>query len=180
MPSGDATSAFGVIVALQIFANRLFPCGGTTGGNSANKRPIICPPELRLFQTRKPKGLSARDLGCTKKTVVPREPGRGAASMILKPALCMASNARRAFHPESDVRHAGTAAILIDEFLNRRRGAQRLEQLDQVGAVADLQQGFADLVGAVHFLPVDLAKAESSSFAFTWFSSAPCGTAMAT
>ena len=30
---------------------------------------------------RKPKGVSARDLGWTKKTVVPREPGRGPLSI---------------------------------------------------------------------------------------------------
>jgi len=58
------------------------------------------------------------------------------------------------------MRYAGPSAILFQNLLHRRFGAQRLQQLDQVGAVANPQQGFTHLVGAVYLFPMNLAKAQ--------------------
>ena len=58
------------------------------------------------------------------------------------------------------MRQTAATAILIDCFLHRRICVQRLEQLDQVGAVADLQQSFAHLVRAQHFFAMNLPESE--------------------
>src|SRR5579863_3458811 len=46
---------------------------------------------------------------------------------------------------KGDVGEAGASAILVEDFLYGRFGAERLEQLDHVGAVADLEKRFAHL-----------------------------------
>ena len=81
--------------------------------------------------------------------------------MILNPLPCIASNASCAFSTRKAIcATPGPPAILFENLLHRRLWAQRLEQLDQVGSFADLQQRFAHLVAAIHFFAVDLAKAE--------------------
>ena len=55
---------------------------------------------------------------------------------------------------------AAASAILIDRLLHGRIRIEGLEQLNQVGAVANLKQGFAHLVGSQHFFAMNLAKSE--------------------
>src|SRR5260370_39764765 len=71
------------VTPLQVSCQLRFPLG------SGDRREFFEKP-VHFFGSsstsiRKPNGASSRDFGCTKKTVVPREPGRGASSMILKP-----------------------------------------------------------------------------------------------
>ena len=57
--------------------------------------------------TRNPNGASSRDFGWTKNTVVPRDPLRGALSMILNPFACqVVERALDVGHAERDVREA--------------------------------------------------------------------------
>ena len=61
--------------------------------------------------------------GCTKKTVVPREPLRGALSMILKPLrLEVVEGLLGVGHAEGDVGHAAAAAVLLQLLGDRRLG----------------------------------------------------------
>ena len=54
----------------------------------------------------------------------------------------------RTLNAESHVRQPAAPAVSLDQLLHRRVQSQRLEQLNQVGAVAHLQQRFAHLVVA--------------------------------
>src|ERR1035441_6563736 len=58
------------------------------------------------------------------------------------------------------VGQTAASAVLVDQLLHRRIGAERLQQLHEVGAVPDTQQRLAHLVAAVDFLAMDLPEAE--------------------
>ena len=61
---------------------------------------------------------------------------------------------------QGDVRQSTAPAVLFDLLGYRRLGAQRLQQLDQVRTIADLQQHFAHLVGAQHIFAMHLLESE--------------------
>src|SRR5271166_6633743 len=63
-------------------------------------------------------------------------------------------------HPKGNMRQPTAPTVLIDELLNRRVRAQRLQQLDQVGTVADTQQRFANLITAVHLFTMNLLETQ--------------------
>jgi hypothetical protein len=63
---------------------------------------------------------------------------------------------------EGNVGNAATAIVAIYEFLNRRIATERLEQLYEVRAIADLEQHFAHLICAQHILPMDLREAKQA------------------
>src|SRR6266702_583156 len=76
------------------FAQKKGGCGPPGTRTMANKergmvRALVvrddCYAGSSTTSMRNPKAFSARDFGCTKNTVVPREPGRGAASMMVNP-----------------------------------------------------------------------------------------------
>jgi len=58
------------------------------------------------------------------------------------------------------VSEAAPSLITLDQLRHGRLVAQRLEQLDEIGPLADLKKNFADLVRAEHILAMDLAKPE--------------------
>ena len=119
-------------------------------------------------------------LGCTKNTVVPREPLRGALSMILKPfVLHVVEGLLNIGHAQRHVRQAAAAAVLFDLFGHRRFRRQRLQQLHQVGTVAHLEQHFAHLVVAQHVFAVHFVK-PIAWYASTCASSSPGFTETAT
>src|SRR5450755_2010626 len=66
----------------------------------------------------------------------------------------------RALHAEGDMCQTAAAAVFVNQLLYRRLGSQWLEQLNQVGTVADLQQSLPYLISAVHFFAVNFAEAE--------------------
>src|SRR3974377_2183121 len=63
-------------------------------------------------------------------------------------------------HPKGNMRQPTAPTVLIDELLNRRVRAQRLQQLDQVGTVTDTQQRFPDLVAAVNPSAMNLLETQ--------------------
>jgi hypothetical protein len=61
---------------------------------------------------------------------------------------------------EGYVSGAGAASVALDGLVDRRLGRERLEQLNQVGSVTDLQQDLANLVAPKDLFAVNFAKAK--------------------
>ena len=70
------------------------------------------------------------------------------------------------------------ASVSVDQLLHWRIGTERLEQLDQVGAIANLEERLADLIIAVNFFAMNLGEAPERLLS-AWPASSPCLTAIA-
>src|ERR1039457_1351087 len=63
-------------------------------------------------------------------------------------------------HTQGEVSEAAAAAVAFDQLRDRRLASQELEQLDEIGAVADLEKYFTDLVRAQHVLTMHFTETE--------------------
>jgi hypothetical protein len=66
----------------------------------------------------------------------------------------------RIFDTKSDVSQAATSAVLVDELLHRRVGREWLEQLDEIGTIADFEKHFANQVGSENILAMNHSESE--------------------
>src|SRR5208283_2614866 len=62
-------------------------------------------------------------------------------------------------YTQGNVRQPAAAAVLFQLLRYRRFGAERLQQLDQVGTITYLQQYFTNLVRSKHLFAMDLFEA---------------------
>ena len=82
--------------------------------------------------------------------------------MSWNPSAFIASNAcLRILHAESHMRQSAASAVLVDQLLHRRIRRERLQQLNQVRSIANLQQRLAHLILSVHLFAMNLPESQS-------------------
>src|SRR5208337_4153668 len=65
-----------------------------------------------------------------------------------------------AFYAKCNMSQPAAPAVSFNQFLHRRIRCQGLDQLNQVGTIADAQHDFAHLIDSPHVLPMHFVEAQ--------------------